>query len=193
VISRRSVVVLPLAVALSSCASAAIDAGPYKVGKTSITLRRQWSNITSLMPGLERGVRVLSIDGPYLNRLYIASDIREDRSLLRPQDRDTPRPTYRADMSDTELVEFVVDCIAQEYHDPEASGLRPQALGGIPGVRFDIAARTDAGLNMSGTALVARGPNDRLHALIFLAPNEHYYAALLPDVEAIFASATLES
>jgi hypothetical protein len=192
VISRRSVIALPLAAALASCATAAIDAGPYKAGPTTITLSRQWSDITSLIPQLERGVRVLSIDGPYLNRLYIASDIREGRSLLRPRDRDTPRPTYRADMSDSELVEFVVDCLSQEYHDPEVGALRPQNLGTATGVRFDITTRTDEGLNMSGTALVARR-GDRLHLLLFLAPTEHYYAALLPDVERIFSSAALAS
>jgi hypothetical protein len=42
---------------------------------------------------------------------------------------------------------------------------------------------------MAGTALAAqRGA--RLQLLLFLAPGEHYYGALLPTVDAIFASAT---
>jgi hypothetical protein len=110
--------------------------------------------------------------------------------LLRPRDRDTPRPTYRDDMGDSEIVEFVIDCIAQEYQGPEASAMRPQTFGAAPGVRFDISTRTAEGLEIAGTALAAR-VGTRLSLMLFLAPREHYYAALLPEVETLFAGATI--
>jgi hypothetical protein len=132
-------------------------------------------------------LRLLSVDGPLLNRLYLAA-LEPGESLLRPRDNDTPRPIYRTDMSDTELVEFVVDCAAVEYQSPQAGALRPQTFAGQPGVRFDLTAQTAEGLNMSGTALVARA-GERLHMMLFLAPSEHYYGAMLPEVETIFAGA----
>jgi hypothetical protein len=174
---------------LAGCASGRLVSGPFENAGATVTLSREWSDITFLLPSPRpRNVKMLSIDGPLLNRLYIAA-LRPGDSLLRPADPDTPRPTYQSDMSDSELVEFVIDCIAQEYQNPEAAALRPQNMGAAPGVRFDIATRTAEGLEISGTALVAR-QGEHLHVLLFLAPTEHYYAALLPDVDAIFASAT---
>ncbi len=92
-------------------------------------------------------------------------------------------------MSDTELVEFVIDSLAVTYQNPESTALRPQILAGSPGVRFDINTRTEDGLNMSGTALVARA-GETLNLLLFLAPSEHYYGAYAAEIDAIFASAT---
>jgi hypothetical protein len=139
-----------------------------------------------LLPRPE-GVQLLTIDGPALNQLYLAV-IQPGGSFVRPADEDTPRPLYRADMGDTEMVEFVIDSLAVHYQEPQSAARRPQQLAGAPGVRFDIAARTQAGLNMSGTALVARS-GDNLNMLMFLAPSEHYYRAFQTDVDAIFASA----
>ncbi|MBI1187771.1 MAG: hypothetical protein GC206_10680 [Alphaproteobacteria bacterium] len=92
-------------------------------------------------------------------------------------------------MTETELVEFVVDSVAAlDYLRPEALDLRPEMFGGRDGVRFEIATQTAAGLAIRGTALVAR-VGDRVHVMLYLAPSEHYYDRLLPDVERVFASA----
>ena len=177
---------------VTSCATGRLVNGPVKNAGTTVILARDWSDITFLLPSPRpRNVKLFTIDGPQLNRLYFAA-LRPGESLLRPSDRDTPRPTYEADMSDSELVEFVIDCVAQEYQNPEAGALRPQNMGAAPGIRFDISTRTAEGLDISGTALVARH-GERLHMLLFLAPTEHYYSVLLPDVEAILSSATIES
>lgn len=178
------------AAALAGCATGGLVSGAVESGGTTINLTREWSDITFLLPSPRpRNVKMLSIDGPLLNRLYVAT-LAEGESLLRPRDRDTPRPTFRADMTDSEVVEFIIDCVAQEYQGPEASALRPQAMGAAIGVRFDIATRTNEGLDISGTALAAR-VDDKLHLMLFLAPSEHYYGLLAPEVDAMFARATL--
>ena len=51
-------------------------------------------------------------------------------------------------------------------------------------------SQREAPKGYTGTALVARG-NGRYNGLIFLAPSEHYYRALLPDVESALSSAQL--
>jgi hypothetical protein len=189
--TRRGLLAAALggAVAAGCASSGGLRSGAYtNLGTFNITLPREWSDITFMLANRPRNLRMLSIDGPLLNRLYLAS-LMPGESLLRPRDRDTPRPTFRTDMSDSELVEFVVDCVAVEYQSPAASALRPQTFAGQPGVRFDVSAQTAEGLNISGTSLVARA-NDRLHMLLFLAPSEHYYGAMLPEIETIFAGAT---
>lgn len=187
---RRAFVAAAFAVALSGCASGGlVEPGPTQAGAGAFTVTptRQWSDLTFLLNPRPPGVRMLSIDGPFLNRLYLA-EIQSGQSLVRPADRDTPRPLYRTDLTDTELVEFVIDCIAVEYQSPTATALRPQMFAGRPGVRFDIETLTARGLRVSGTALVSRN-GDRLQVMLYLAPSEHYYAELLPEVERIFASA----
>ncbi len=167
-------------------------AGPYKTERAfQVTLGRPWSDMSGALVPRPRGVRLLTMDGPALNQLYLAA-LDPGAPLFNPPDadKDTPRVLYRADMSESELVEFVVDSLAATYEQPEASQLRPQALAGQSGIRFEVAMRTEAGLNMSGTALVARA-SEKLHVLLFLAPSEHYYSAFASEVEAIFASATL--
>jgi hypothetical protein len=189
--TRRGMLAAVATGALAGCVTIPlVKAGSYQARGTAfaITLPRPWSDLTgmSMQP---RGVRVLSIDGLGLNQLYIAS-IAPDGAFVRVMDKDTPRPTYRTDMGETELVEFVIDSLATlGFQEPESTGLRPQALAGAPGVRFDISTRTQAGLNMSGTALVARS-GENLSLLMFLAPSEHYYGLHAQEIDAVFASAT---
>ncbi|MEQ1812221.1 MAG: hypothetical protein ABL889_19995 [Terricaulis sp.] len=187
--TRRGVILGAVgSLAVSGCATGGLVSGQIKSGSITTQLQREWSDITFMLPPPRpRNVKMFSIDGPLLNRLYVAT-LAEGGSLLRPRDRDTPRPVYRSDMSDNEIVEFIVDCVAQEYIQPEATALRPQSLGSAPGIRFDISTRTDEGLGISGTALAA-SISGRLGLLLFLAPTEHYYGALASDVDAICASA----
>ena len=187
--TRRALLAGAAGALTASCATGGLVSGSYTAANAfNVQLGREWSDITFMLTPRPPNLRLLSIDGPLLNRLYLAA-LEPGQSLLRPSDRDTPRPTYRTDMSDTEVVEFIVDCVAQEYQAPEATALRPQNAGQTPGVRFDLSARTAEGLNISGTALAAK-VGQRLHIMLYLAPSEHYYAALLPEVERIFASAT---
>jgi hypothetical protein len=190
--TRRGLIAAVAGGALAAgCASIPlVRAGSYKAKGTafSVTLQRPWSDMTALSMQ-PRGVRVLSLNGLQLNQLYLAG-IAPGNSLIRVADRDTPRPTYRTDMSETELVEFVIDSLATvEYQDPQSTALRPQNLAGAPGVRFDINTRLPTGLNISGTALVARA-GENLHLLMFLAPSEYYYGAYAQEIDAVFASAT---
>lgn len=174
---------------LAGCATITLaPAGLYSAeDEFNVSLTRPWSDMTGTLMPRPEGVRLLTMDGPGLNQLYLAS-LPPNASLFRHADRDMPAVIYRADMTDTELVEFVVDSLAATYQEPQSTALRPQTLAGIPGVRFDLSMRTSAGLNMSGTGLVARS-GDKLRVLLFLAPSEHYYAAFAQEVEAIFASA----
>jgi hypothetical protein len=188
--TRRGVLAAVATGALAGCVTIPlVKAGSYQARGTAFAVRlpRPWSDLTgmSMQP---RGVRVLTIDGLGLNQLYIAS-IAPEAAFVRVMDRDTPRPTYRADMGETELVEFIIDSLATlNYQEPESTALRPQTLAGAPGVRFDIRTRTEAGLNVSGTALVARS-GENLNVLMFLAPSEHYYGVYAQEIDAVFASA----
>jgi hypothetical protein len=188
-ISRGFILALG-ALALAGCAAIKLaPAGSYNAQSGySVSLARPWSDVT----GASRhapGVKLLTRDGVALNQLYVAS-LAPGESLVLPADRDTPRPVYRADMTDHELVEFVVDSLAAfGYETPAAADLRPEQMAGASGVRFSIGAQTQAGLDVSGASLVSRA-GDNLHLLLFLAPSEHYFGAYAEEIDALFASAT---
>src|ERR1700754_3823102 len=122
IMTRRHLLLGAGAIALVGCAtnSGEVTGAYTRVGSFNVNFARRWSDITFMLSNRPPNMRLLSVDGPLLNRLYLA-DLQPGESLLRPRDNDTPRPVYRTDMSDTELVEFVVDCVAVEYQAPSSS------------------------------------------------------------------------
>lgn len=183
--------VLAAALVASGCAGGvtAVGAGPYAVGRAyNVTLGRTWNDISSMAPQRVQNLRLLSLDGPLLDRLYLAHDIAPGAGLIRPVNREDRVPLYRADMTSRELVEFLNETlIAWGYTNVENAALRPADFSGRQGVQFEFTAQTKEGLNMTGRAAAA-AQNNRLQAAVYLAPTEHYYAANQPEVDAIFAS-----
>ncbi len=180
-----------LVLALAACAAiTAAPAGSYQVASGyTVTLGRQWSDLSAAVVGRPKKVKMLSIDGIFLNRLYLVDGLAPDEFMVKAPSKDKPTPTYRTGMSPTELVEFVADSTsALGYQRVETSKLRPASLGGADAIRFDIDAQTPEGLDIAGTAVVAERAG-KLYVNLYLAPKEHYYEAYLPEVENIFASA----
>lgn len=189
-LSKRSrLAVLGAALVLSACTTVTLaPAGAYAVGKTSqVTLNRDWSDFTPIS-GLKK-VRMLSIDGPLLNRLYISEGLVTGDAIVQPGNRkEATTPTYHASMSVTEQVEFVANSVtALSYERVTTSNVRPTQINGQRGVRFDMEAATESGLLIQGRGQAVKN-GDALHIAIYLAPQEHYFAASLPAAEAAMDS-----
>jgi hypothetical protein len=176
---------------LSACASVtSAPAGPMKLGAGQVTLGREWSDISQIMPARSKKVRLLSIEGPLLNRLYVTEGLVAGDYMIKPMAKERPTPTVRADMSVSEQMEFVSDSVsAMDYLRVQTSHPRPVKFGQAPGVRFDIEASTREGLEIKGLGAVAKDAGGALHVIIYLAPAEHYYDASLQEVEGVIASA----
>lgn len=190
----KSTSLVILLVALSGCAAiSSAPAGPLVVGGPTVTLGRQWSDISALMSPRPKNVRLLSIDGPLLNRLYLTAGLAPGQPLVAAKSKSAPTAAFRAGMSRTEQMEFVVDSVtAMEFLRVEAVKPRPATYAGERALRFDLTAATKDGLDIDGTALVAE-IGGKLYAIVYLAPHEHYFAATLPEVESIMASVRLKS
>jgi hypothetical protein len=176
-------------VGLAGCtAISAVPPGPLALGAShNVTLRREWSDVSKILPH-SKDVRILSIDGPLLNRLYIGEGLSPGEGLIGAR-KDHPVPTFHADMGPGDFAEFVADSVAAlGYQRVETSKLRPARFGPNSGVRLHLSAKTESGLEMAGTAEVATA-GGKLYLILYIAPAEHYYEANLPDVEAILASA----
>jgi hypothetical protein len=172
---------------LAGCASIdRVPAGPVALAKgQSVTLQTDWADVTPVTPQKQSGVRVLSIDGPALNRLYLIQGLPPGKGLIRRTAKEKPVPVFRTDMSPLELVEFVADSVAAAgFQRLETTNLRPGHFGATDALRFDLNAVTPSGLDVSGTSQVAIS-DGKLVGAVFIAPSEHYFQTLMPQVEAI--------
>lgn len=188
----RTLAVAALLLGLAACTTITLaPAGPFAVGSHAVTLGRSWSDISIIMWGRPKHVRLLSIDGPLLNRLYIADGLTSGQFLVKPMRKEQPTPTWTTGMSPSEQVEFVADSVsALDYQRVETSELRPVKVGAVDGMRFDISAKTAEGLDISGIAQVAES-GGRLYLILYLAPSEHYFGAQKAEVEGIMTSARI--
>lgn len=187
----RAAAIAAAALALTACATvSSAPAGAYTVGTNyQVTLGHEWSDISNIMVGRPKSVHLLSTDGPLLNRLYLSDGLAPGEFMVKPVAKERPTPIYKKGMAPTELVEFVADSVsALDYQRVETSTLRPAKFAGADGLRFDIAGQTKEGLDMAGTAQAAE-IDGKLYVILYLAPKEHYFAAGLPEVEQILASA----
>jgi hypothetical protein len=175
---------------ISACAGGTLVTGPFKVGQAyNVTLQKTWSSIPLF--DLNREVKYLTIDGPFLNNFYLTEGLAVGRSVVRTTRKSRPMPVVKTDMSETEMAEFVVDTVAAFGYEGVASeNLRPAKFGSADAVRFDVVAKTDEGLEIKGISQVAM-VGGKLHVMLFLAPGEHFFPTMVADVEQVFASADL--
>jgi hypothetical protein len=187
---RVSGLALAAAVALASCASVSdAPTGRYSVGSVySVSLGREWADVSGLIGVRLPGVRILTIDGPLLNRLYLSEGLAAGASLVVSAEKEKPAPVYRADFSPQDTVEFVADSVtALGYVEVRTDNLRPGRFGDADAVRFHVSGRTKDGLDISGEALTAQ-KGGKLYLILYLAPAEHYFGDALPEVNSIMGS-----
>ncbi|MEG1452603.1 hypothetical protein [Brevundimonas sp.] len=166
-----------LMAAVSACVSITEVSGPLKVGQGTYTLDRSWNDVTSVT-SQQKGIRLLTLDGPTLNSLYLSEGLKEGQFLARPNSRrEKTTPSWRTDMGVLEQVEFVRDSVeAYGFTRVESASPRPVTVSEQRGVRFDLTATTAAGLQIKGFGqLVAK--DGAAYVAIYLAPAEHFYPA----------------
>ena len=177
--------------ALTACvAIKPVPPGPYASGGHQITVGRTWTDLGPVF-GSPKAVRMLTVDGPMLNSLFVIDGLKPGEYIIRGPSKEQPSPTFKAGMSPTEQVEFLADSlVAIGFQRVETDGLRPVKIGSNDGMRVDITAKTAAGLDISGIAQLAE-VNGRLYILLYTAPTEHYFAATKAEVESVMSSARI--
>jgi hypothetical protein len=179
-----------LVLTLAACTTVSdAPTGSYAVGNAyQVMLGREWSDVSAALGVHQPGVRILSIDGPLLNRLYLSEGLAPGASLVTSTVAEKPTPVYKADFSPQETVEFVADSVtALGYAQVATANLRPAKFGDADAVRFDITARTAEGLDIFGAGETAQ-KNGKLYVILFLAPSEHYFGDARPEIDSIMNS-----
>lgn len=132
-------------------------------------------------------IETWTVDGPFLEELEFATGLVDGDPLYRIRGRED-LPVYRKTMSESEIMEFVVDSlVAAGAHSVEAANLRPAPFGSWPGFRFELSFQFGSGLDGLGTVLGAR-KDDAVHLILYTGARLHYFDKHKATVEAIFAS-----
>lgn len=184
-LAKSTVAVVAGAALLGACAPIKLaPAGAYRVGSgPTVTLDRPWNDISAIWTDRPAKVRLLSLDGPLLNRLYLTEGLVAGDVLVKAPRKEARTPVYAEEMSITEQIEFIAESVtALGYERVAASGARPLDLGGDRAVRFDITAQTGEGLDIRGLGQAVKRQG-KLYVAIYLAPAEHYFDATLPSAQ----------
>lgn len=183
---------------LTACVSAPPLAPAGKLTITSpysVTLDRNWTDVSKLFYRRAEKVRILSIDGVLLNRLYVSDGLSSSDPLMinmmQGDNKNHIAPRGKAGMSLSEQMEFVAASVSElDYQKVETRNPQPVTIGNTRGVRFEFTARTTDGLNMRGLAQ-AFSDKGLSYYIVYIAPEEHYYDASLANVKAVMDSSKL--
>lgn len=187
----KRIVVLTLACSAAACVPtiALAPSGTYQPdAQFAVTLPSDWTSFPEALNGITTG-EFLTKDGVVLNRVHFTT-IAEGSTLVRDRNASSV-PRYRSDASQLDLVEFVTSSIALVgYSAIETDNIRPETLDGVEGLRFDLSAALDNGLKVKGDVVLVEN-NDALNVILYIAPEEHYFAASKAEVDQIIASVDL--
>jgi hypothetical protein len=185
----RALSLLCFCIALNACAGARAVSDVFSVDDAfSVRLERPWIDITAPAELPTRGMHLLTIHGVAFERLYLIGTLEPGRALVSTP-RGKPRLLFRQDFTPTEFVEFLEASLSElGYVRISLHDVRPALLRGQQGVQFEASMQTFDGLDMSA-ALLAAQEGDHLNAILFLAPTEHYYPNLAPEIRRMFLRA----
>lgn len=179
-------------VLLAACETiVAVEPGSFEPNKSfSVDVGKTW---TAYPPAARTQSRTLTVDGTLLNSLVFSDSIGDGGSLLPVARGDKERliPTFRADMTEFEIAEFISDSLAVAgFVNVTTENLRPDMFDQLEGLRLDFTGAQASGLEFKGTAKAAV-QDDRLLLILYYAPAEYYYGLHAEEVERIMQSASL--
>lgn len=160
--------------------------GPERVrigGLYTVDPQIRWSRF------YQKGIETWTVDGPALEALHFIN-VKKDRPLVATKD---PKkwPRFSPSMSESEIMEFVVDSLARlGYAQLQAHDLRPTSFGRLQGFCFDLMFLFPDGLEGQGLA-VGAVIEESLQLILYIGTREHYYPKHLEEVEGIARSIEL--
>ena len=140
-----------------------------------------------------REVEDWTLNGPILDSMSFVTGVKSGHTLIRQRRKaDQQVPNFRSDMTPPEIAAMLESLYrvrggAVEF---KTLSLQPRPFLGANGFQLDYEHLDDDELWRSGR-VVGAVIGGRLYMILLDAARSHYYAATLPDYEAIVASARL--
>ena len=203
---RRVALAAGMALALPACST--IGAGEYgyssyalvqvrrvAVGDGSLIVSppRPYNRHRAFLWSDVRDVEDWTLNGPYLDGISFVSGLKSGAYLVRQSKRaDQQVPKFRDDMTPPEIAAMLESLYRVKGGAVELRtlALQPRPFLGTGGFQLDYEHLDSDELWRKGRA-VGAVINGRLYLILMDAARSHYYATVLPDFEAIAASAEL--
>jgi hypothetical protein len=201
-------VLAALALALSACSSlgagesgfsayALVPVRQVSVGDGSLTVAapQPWNRHRSQLFEDIREVEDWTLNGPILDSMSFVTGLKSGRSLIRQRKKaDQQVPAFRSDMTPPEIAAMVESLyrVRGGAVDFRTLSLKPRPFLGTNGFEIDYTHLDDDELWRNGR-VVGAVIGGRLYMILLDAARSHYYAATLPDFEAVVASARLKA
>ncbi|MCO6441286.1 MAG: hypothetical protein J5I81_09400 [Nitrococcus mobilis] len=146
----------------------------------------------------DRKLQIWTVDGPLLEQLRLYAGIEDGDTLLPTPGRSISRqaweqrPKYHKGMRAHDVVELVAATLAQSGAiDVGAERLRPAEFGGRAGFRFDLRFESDIGVRYRGLATGMITQDGRLHLILYMGAQPHYFDAYEAIIRRILSSVIL--
>jgi hypothetical protein len=147
----------------------------------SVTPGTAWSEVNS------GDARLWTVDGVDLQAIRFLSGIREGAPVT-DITKEEHATAFRADMSESELVDAIVDGFALSgAQRVKARNLRPAAFGSLQGFRFELGYRDEDGVAREG-AVAGAVVEESLYLIIYTGTRLHYFSKYAPEFETIVGS-----
>jgi len=203
---RKLILAAGVAIALPGCST--IGAGEYGYssyalvhvrrvavgdGSLIVTPPRPYNRHRALLWSDVRDVEDWTLNGPYLDGISFVSGLKSGAYLVRQSKRaDQQVPKFRDDMTPPEIAAMLESLYRVKGGAVEfrTLALQPRPFLGTGGFQLDYEHLDSDELWRKGRA-VGAVINGRLYLILMDAARSHYYATVLPDFEAIAASAEL--
>jgi len=159
----------------------------------SVVAPRPWNRHRHIVFGDIRQVDAWTLNGPYLDEIDFVSGLRNDRALIRQRwNANQQVPRFRSNMTPPEIAAMLESLfrVRGGAVDFRTLSLQPRPFLGTNGFQFDYEHLDGDELWRKGRA-VGAVINGRLYMIMLDAAKSHYYATVLPDFEAMVASARL--
>jgi hypothetical protein len=205
--SSTAIAVLLGACALSACSTLgsgegygfsdyyAVNVKRVRVGNGNMTVvpPRPWNRHRPLLFEDIPAVEDWTLNGPLLDGITFITGLRNNKSMIRQRrTADQQVPVFRSNMTPPEIAAMLESLyrVRGGTVDFRTLSIQPRAFLGTNGFQFEYEHLDDDELGRKGR-VVGAVVNGRLYMILMDAARSHYYATILPDFEAIVASARL--
>ena len=160
-------------------------------GSLRVSPPREWNRLRGQLFVDIREVEDWTQNGPLLDGISYVSGLRSGETLVRQTRRDDRQvPKYRSNMTAPEIASMLESLfrVRGGTVDFKTLGLAPRPFLGQPGFQFDFEHLDSDEVWRRGRAVGAT-VDGRLYLILVDAARSHYFGSVLPDFEAIVASA----
>lgn len=206
---RRSIIVLAAGLSLAGCASGlsadGFGFGGYTLvrardvavgdGSVIVTPPREWNKLSTVWAIDDiRAVEDWTLNGSGLDSISFVTGLKGGRYIIRQSKRTAQQvPKFRSDMTAPEVAAMLESFyrVKAGAVDFRTTSLRPRTYLGYPGFQFDFDHLDTDEVWRRGRA-VGAVIGGRLYLVLLDGARSHYFAAALPDFEAVADSARLK-